>query len=188
LWTDYDNRNTLYVGNIVFSNANDGIKHEISYDAIIRDNIVAANGSDYDNWLWGSQILVQNSSNVEVYGNLVEVAADFGNGVGILQQDRGEGAYGPWDAVRNEVYDNTIIHLGSHGRNGIATDVDDASFWQDANNEFDRNTYIVADPDAEHWTAIDRNAAWPDVAELGAERNGELIVERRAPMALSCNR
>ena len=119
LWTDYDNRNTLYEGNIVFSNANDGIKHEISYDAIIRDNIVAANGSDYDNWLWGSQILVQNSSNVEVYGNLVEVAADFGNGVGIVQQDRGEGAYGPWHAVRNAVHDNTIVHLGSPARTGL---------------------------------------------------------------------
>ena len=35
----------LYEGNIVFSNANDGIKHEISYDAIIRDNIVAGQWS-----------------------------------------------------------------------------------------------------------------------------------------------
>ena len=54
---------------------NDGIKHEISYDAIIRNNIVAGNGGSFDEWLWGSQILVQNSSNVEVYGNFVEVAA-----------------------------------------------------------------------------------------------------------------
>ena len=47
LWTDYDNIDTLYEGNIVFSNANDGIKHEISYDAIIRDNIVAGNGGTF---------------------------------------------------------------------------------------------------------------------------------------------
>jgi parallel beta-helix repeat protein len=188
LWTDYDNRNTLYEANMVFSNANDGIKHEISYDAIIRDNTVAANGYDYDNWLWGSQILVQNSSGVRVHGNLVQVSADFGNGVGIVHQDRGEGAYGPWHAVRNAVYDNTIIHLGSHGRNGIATDVDEASFWQEAKNEFDGNTYIVADPEAEHWTSIDQRAVWREVAQLGIESKGALIIEQRAPMALSCGR
>ena len=30
----------------------------------------------HDIWLWGSQILVQNSSNVEVYGNTVYVAPE----------------------------------------------------------------------------------------------------------------
>jgi Right handed beta helix region len=188
LWTDNDNVNTLYERNIIFSNTNEGIKHEISYDAIIRDNIVAANGNMKDVWLWGSQILLQNSSNVEVYGNLVEVATDFGNGISIVHQDRGEGARGPWHAVRNAVNDNTIIHLGSDGQNGIATDEDDDSFWENANNEFDRNTYIVADRGAEHWTSINRDALWQQVAELGLERNGELIVEQRAPMALSCHR
>ena len=126
LWTDHDNVQTLYEGNKVFLNEQDGIKHEISYDAIIRDNIVVANGKSKDDWLWGSQILIQNSSDVQVYGNLVEVAAEFGNGIGIVHQDRGKGAYGPWDAVRNDVHDNTIVHLGSHGQNGIATDEDDA--------------------------------------------------------------
>jgi hypothetical protein len=188
LWTDNDNINTLYERNVVFANTKDGIKHEISYDAIIRDNIVAANGNTEDVWLWGSQILLQNSSNVEVYGNLVEVATDFGNGISIVHQDRGEGAYGPWRAVNNAVHDNTIIHLGSHGQNGIATDEDDDSFWKDAKNEFDRNTYMVADREAEHWTSINRDALWQEVTELGLERNGTLIVKQRAPMALSCDR
>jgi hypothetical protein len=188
LWTDFDNINTLYEGNIVFLNASDGIKHEISYDAIIRDNIVAANGYGYDNWLWGSQILVQNSSNVKVYRNLVEVSADFGNGISIVHQDRGEGAYGPWHAVRNAVHDNTIVHLGSHGQDGIASDEDDDSFWQEADNRFDRNSYVVADREGEYWTSKDRDAAWDDVRELGIERNGELIAEQRPPMELSCDR
>ena len=108
-----DNIETLYEGNKVFLNGYDGIKHEISYDAILRHNLVAANGKSKDDWLWGAQILIQNSSNVQVYRNLVEVAADFGNGIGIVYQDRGEGAHGPWYAIRNAVYDNTIIHLGS---------------------------------------------------------------------------
>jgi Right handed beta helix region len=186
LWTDNDNIRTMYERNKVFLNAQEGIKHEISYDAIIRDNIVAANGRSKDDWLWGSQILVQNSSRVQVYGNLVEVAAEFGNGIGIIHQDRGIGAHGPWHAVRNDVRDNTIVHLGSHGQNGIVMDTDDAWFWTEADNEFDRNTYIVADPAAELWTSINRDAVWQEVAEIGLETDGALIVERRAPMELSC--
>lgn len=188
LWTDNDNIDTVYEGNVVFGNANDGIKHEISYDATIRNNIVASNGYGHDNWLWGSQILIQNSRNVQVYNNLVEISADFGNGIGIIHQDRGEGAYGPWHAVGNAVYGNTIIHLGRQGQNGIVSDVDDTSYWQEADNEFDRNTYVVADLEAEHWTSVKRERAWRDVAELGLEADGELIVEQRAPMALSCDR
>jgi hypothetical protein len=152
------------------------------------EQIVAANGKSKDNWLWGSQILIQNSSNVKVYRNLVEIAADFGNGIGIVHQGRGEGAHGPWHGVRNTVHDNTIVHLGSHGQNGVVTDEDDDSFWNAAANGFDRNTYIVADRDSEYWTSHDRDAVWDDVGELGFESNGELIVERRAPMELSCDR
>jgi hypothetical protein len=174
---------------LVFANASEGIKHEISYHAVIRDNVVAGNGQGYDNWLWGSQILVQNSSNVEVHDNVVEVAADAGNGISIVHQDRGEGAHGPWHAVDNTVHDNTVVHLGSHGQNGVAMDTEDDWFWRDANNRFDRNTYVVADRETEYWTGNDRDALWQDiVADLGFEKNGELIVEQRAPMELSCDR
>lgn len=188
LWTDFDNIETLYEANTIFSNASEGIKHEISYGAIIRNNIVAGNGGGFDEWLWGSQILIQNSSDVEVYGNLVEVAADSGNGISIVHQERGQGAYGPWQSFRNVVHDNTIIHLGSHGQNGIATDESGASFWREANNEFDRNTYVVANPGAKHWTSINRDGVWQDVGDLGLEPNGQLIAEQRTPMGVSCQR
>jgi hypothetical protein len=167
-------------------NGDDGIKHEISYDAIIRNNVVGHNGvSGFDDWLWGSQILVQNSSNVDVYHNLVEVSGEFGNGIGVIHQDRGDGGYGPWRGDKNFIHENTIIHLGSRGENGVVTDTDDG-FWQDASNRFDRNIYIVADPEREYWTSADREAGWPDLETLGLERNGELIIEQRAPMELSC--
>ena len=188
LWTDFDNIHTLYEGNTVFLNGEDGIKHEISYDAIIRNNVVAANGQSKDNWLWGSQILIQNSSNVKVYGNLVEISSEFGNGIGIIHQDRGEGAYGPWRADSNSIHDNTIIHLGSRGQNGVVTDTEDSSFWQQADNRFNPNSYVVADREAEYWTSNDRDAAWDNVQELGFERSGALIVEQRPPRELSCDR
>jgi hypothetical protein len=187
LWTDIDNIDVLYDGNKVFLNADDGIKHEISYDAIIRNNIVARNGtSTFDNWLWGSQILVQNSSNVEIDRNLIEVSGQFGNGIGIIYQDRGAGAYGPRNAAHNWIHDNMIVHLGDRGQNGVVTDTDDSSFWQEGANRFDRNTYIVADRGSDYWTSKDRDEIWDNLNELGFEERGRLIVEQRAPMQLSC--
>jgi hypothetical protein len=187
LWTDIDNIGVLYEGNKVFLNSDDGINHEISYDAIIRDNVVAHNGtSGFDVWLWGAQILIQNSANVEVYDNLVEVSDSFGNGIAVIHQDRGGGDHGPWHGVNNSIHDNTIIHLGSRGQNGVVMDTDDAWYWNEANNSFDRNRYIVADPASAYWTSNNHGDSWANLKSLGLEPNGELVVEQRAPMELSC--
>jgi Right handed beta helix region len=188
LWTDNDNIDTVFENNIVFNNANEGIKHEISYDAIIRNNFVARNGtSGIDTWLWGSQILIQDSSNVEVYGNLVETAGTFGNGIGVIYQDRGSGALGPWQAVNNSVHHNTIVHRGGRGRNGIVTDTGDDQFWREAGNRFDSNTYLVADETFAHWDFTDLKT-WDDIKGLGFEENGELRIGRPAARKLSCDR
>ncbi len=189
LWTDTDNRHTTYEGNAVFANANEGIKHEVSYDAIIRNNIVVGNAtSGADNWLWGSQILIQDSSNVEVYGNLVETAAGFGNGIGVIYQDRGEGAYGRWQSVNNSVHHNTIVHRGHHGQNGLVTDTGDDRFLRDAGNSFDWNTYLVTDGTFEHWRFDDNDKAWNGLKALGYEENSKLVIEQPAPTAPSCHR
>lgn len=189
LWTDTDNVGALLEGNVVFANADEGIKHEVSYDAVIRGNVVAGNGTGgFDEWLWNAQILVQSSSNVEVSGNLVEVARGFGNGIGVIHQDRGGGALGPWGATGNVVRDNTVIHLGRHGLNGIVSDTGDERFWGSAGNVFDRNTYIVPDGLARYWSSGDRDASWSGLRKLGLEPNGRLVVGQRMPAAVSCDR
>jgi Right handed beta helix region len=189
LWTDNDNIDTIYEGNKVFMNANEGIKHEISYRASIRNNIVALNGtSGFDDWLWGSQILIQDSSNVKVEYNLVQVAAGFGNGIGVIYQERGTGAYGPWQAAENSVHNNTIIFHGRRGQNGVVTDTGDDRFWSGADNSFDWNTYIVADRSSQYWTSNNLDKDWDHIDDLGFEKNGTLTVERGAPMDLSCDR
>lgn len=188
LWTDIDNINVLYDRNKVFSNANDGIKHEISHKSVIRDNMVAHNGKQHDAWLWGSQILVQNSQDVEVYGNFVEVADEFGNGVSVIHQDRGHGKYGAWDGFNNHIYRNIVIHLGSRGQSGIAKDTDDHMLWHEDGNEFDRNTYVVPNKIGTYWHLNDSDLAWDDIKDLGYERHGEVVVEQRRPIELSCNR
>ena len=189
LWTDYDNIDTVYEDNKVFLNAYEGIKHEISYEAIIRRNLVARNGtSGVDHWLWQSQILIQNSGDVEVYSNRVETAGAFGNGIGVIHQDRGSGAYGPWESVNNSVHHNTIVHRRSRGYSGVVTDTGNEQYWRNANNSFDQNVYIVTDGTFDHWTFNDLRLYWDGIRELGHEKNGELIVERPARTALSCDR
>jgi Right handed beta helix region len=186
LWTDIDNIDVTYEGNKVFSNTGEGIKHEISYTAVIRDNVVAQNGEAQDVWLWGSQILIQNSRNVEVYRNTVEVSEGFGNGISVIHQDRGIGAHGLRDAIKNRIFDNVIIHLGQQGQNGIVRDTNDTWFWKRADNQFDWNTYITTDTNGEYWAVEDQDGRWNDFRKRGYEQNGELIVERHMPMQLSC--
>ncbi len=189
LWTDHDNIGTVYDGNKVFMNAYEGIKHEISYAATIHNNIVTGNGtSGRDNWLWGSQILIQNSSNVDVYDNLVEVTDTFGNGVSVIYQDRGRGAYGPTKPVNNSIHHNRIVHLGHQGQSGVVTDTDDDRFWRGADNRFDWNSYMVVDGTCEYWRFNDHLLAWPEIKELGYEEHGKLIVEPPVPTQLSCDR
>ncbi len=148
LWTDTNNVNTPYDSNTVTNNLNEGIKHEVSFSEIIRNNTVMGNGNNLTVWLWNSQIEVQNSSGVQVYGNIVEVASGGGNGIGIINQNRGSGALGPWVAANNFVHGNTITHLGSNGRSGWA---DDTGGNTATGNQFDSNHYVLQNGGSAHW-------------------------------------
>ena len=53
LWTDTDNVNTLYEGNTTTNNYLDGILHEVSYSATIRNNISKDNAAMATNGLSG---------------------------------------------------------------------------------------------------------------------------------------
>lgn len=187
LWTDIDNINILYEGNKVFRNANDGIKHEISYKAVIRNNIVAENGYGHDIWLWGSQILVQNSSNVEVYGNTVYVAPDYGNGLSVIHQERGTGKYGPRVAYNNNIHDNTVVFLGRNGATGIVVDYDNDAFWKENNNTFRANKYFGVVPNRGFWNLDERTRLWSYVVERGLEQGGMASDDNPGLPKLSCD-
>ena len=136
LWTDIDNVNTLYENNISDDNALMGIYHEISYAAVIRNNVVRRNGFGLPQWIAGAGILVAGSPDVEVYGNYLDGNAD---GIGAAQQNRGSGAYGPYEIRNLWVHDNTI--LNTPGWTGLAQDVGDLSYFTSRNNRFEHNTY-----------------------------------------------
>jgi hypothetical protein len=170
LWTDTDNVGTLYEGNTVTNNVNSGIQHEKSFSAIIRNNIVKGNGNHPGGWLWNAQISVQNSSNVEVYGNTVEVSAGGGNGIAIINQNRGSGNMGAYVAANNKVHNNTVTYMSATGFSGI---VDDTKGNSAVGNSFNSDRFIlkVGDAASKHWTWFS-TVNWKGLIASGQEIQG----------------
>ena len=178
LWTDIDSINTLYESNIVMNNSNGaGIAHEISYAAVIRYNIVANNSLRQSSWLWGAQIMIQNSQNVQVYGNTVDVpAATTGgsNGIAIIQQNRGTGAYGPYLAINNSIHNNSIIYRGAYnGTTGQGADYNAAALASSGNNVFDYDTYHVQNISNAYWI-WQTGLAWSGFQQVRQETHGSV--------------
>jgi hypothetical protein len=141
LWTDIDNINTTYEGNRLERNSGGGINHEISYAASIHDNTFVGNGGNGLTWLWGSAIQIQNSQDVEVFDNFID-ASSGGNGIGLIQQYRGEGAFGAWVTQNNNVHDNTLI-LSEESSIGAVADYDEEAMLT-GGNTFGNNEYQVS--------------------------------------------
>lgn len=172
-WTDIDNINTIYEYNIVKHNLFGGISHEISYSAKIRSNKFYDNGGQLSAWLWGGAIQIQNSQEVEVYGN--QVIAYKGNGVSIIQQDRGVGAYGPYISTNNRIYTNVIVSLSSgHGASGALAD-SDLDGMKAGNNTLYNNIYYVPDMDGHYWAWVDGFYRWSDYRARSGEEAGSTV-------------
>ncbi len=174
LWTDIDNRNTLYEDNVVINNRNAGIFHEISYDATIRNNTVMYNGNRLV-WLWESQILVSSAGPVDVHDNLVVIPEDRGNGIGVLQQERGEGEYGVWLSYDSRVFDNTVVYTANSGVSGASSDWQPEVFWEESNLMFDNNTYYAPIPEHGRWEFSGARQNWEGMQAEGQELNSTVI-------------
>jgi len=157
LWTDIDNIHTLYEGNTITNNKDEGIRHEISYDAIIRNNILRGNPSG---------IVISLSPNVEVYDNLVEVPTEGIDGIVIANGQRGVGAYGPHIAHDDHVRGNVIVYLGPGGRSGLSGDLATATGMI-----FDRNEYHIPSGGESHWKWNGPKSI-SDMQRMGLELHG----------------
>lgn len=142
LWLDGNNIYALYEGNRVIDNYGPGIDHEISYDAVIRNNVVEGNGFGWTGWVDGAGILVNSSPNVEVYGNTVRYNND---GIAGIHASRGSGNYGPYQLKNLWVHNNIIVM--EVGNTGVVTNATDPVFSAAWNNRFDYNTYTVVSAD-----------------------------------------
>jgi parallel beta-helix repeat protein len=129
LWTDGNNTGTLYENNRSSNNYGTGIFHEISFNAVIRNNRVEGNAFPHSS----GGIKITNSENVEVYGNTL---SNNDGGIHAGQNDRG--GY----VLKNLwIHDNAISF--SQGWSGLVVNHGGDVLYTGNNNRFDRNAYSV---------------------------------------------
>ena len=133
LWTDLDNDRILYEDNTVEDNDMAGIMHELSYTAVIRDNIARRNGRRIGWYQEGAGILVYNSQNVQVYGNLV---SDNAAGIAVRNDARP-----PWVVRYVSVVGNRIGM--TQGRTGLVDETGTPGMFSPDNVAFYKNQYVV---------------------------------------------
>lgn len=179
LWGDIDCTNWLYEDNTVEDNTGCGIMYEISYgETRIVNNHCARNGGVGGYGAGG--IYVSNSSGVDVSGNTIEVKPGntaIGGGVSIINDDRGSGNQGIYEARNVNVHHNQITHTDDTAMNG---------YWvyQAITNPgiaFDNNTYRVKNPSAQRWRLVDRDVSWDELRAAGQEPGGTLTGLDDAP-------
>jgi parallel beta-helix repeat protein len=146
LWCDINCRNVLYEGNTVENNLDAGIYHEISFDAVIRNNTLRHNGRVKPSWCWGSDILISASEHVEVYANTITTKPG-GCAITLIDQSRARSGLGKYKTMHNYIHHNKITFDG-YGQAGGASDapVGDENFAiiSGGGNLFDYNIYRTA--------------------------------------------
>lgn len=169
LWTDINNINVLYENNRIEDNLRAGIVHEISYDAVIRNNQIARNGTGhfYPGWPTEGGIAIIDSRNVEVYGNTL---TDNWGGIGALQDNRAatnpDQNNGLWEMRNFNVHDNTVNQKGAiqvgAGMTGIIGPDGMTALFTSMGNTFTTNHYALgANPNYFLWSAGATNeTAW----------------------------
>jgi hypothetical protein len=168
LWTDINNIHTLYENNIVEYSELSGIFHEISYEAIIRNNTCRYNGMLTKPWPWwttGAGIEVNASRNVEVYNNQCE---DNWQGITGLDMGRGMGPQGPYELKNFRVHDNVIITSAKDGggRTGVVNAPDAL---------FERNHYTLKGESLQPFFWTDRNLTEQEWQAIPQDVDGTFI-------------
>ena len=169
-WFDTDNINIVVENNRFEANSRNGFFYEVSFDALIGNNVFKDNGTDRS-WM-GSGIRIASSKNVEIVGNVFEgndYSTLFANWV-----DRGSGAYGIHETTNLNVHDNIFtLNAGWIGSSWGLERIAAAS----AHNRFARNTYVVPDPTKRWWIwGSNGFLTWTEWRSLGFDVDGEVSV------------
>ncbi|WIM12349.1 MAG: hypothetical protein OJF58_003311 [Enhydrobacter sp.] len=179
LWCDIDCHNVLYEDNLIENNRYMGIHHEISFRAVIRNNVVRHNGSGKRSWFWGADIDVAASEGVEVTGNKLTVDAG-GCGIVLIDQGRRSDSGREYKTRNNVVHDNEITFEGAPCAGGVSdTMPGDANFdiIAKGNNRFDGNTYRVRRGSGAGRFVWGREVTdWDGFRRKGLEGSGRMVL------------
>ncbi len=176
LWCDIGCRNVVYENNVVEGNHDAGIFHEISFNAVIRNNLASRNGMDRG-WFWRADILISASQDVEVYDNTLTVRPGS-CGIMLIDQGRPTDSGGRYKTQDNAIYRNASTFEGGACAGGVSdTPPGDENFSiiTDGNNRFDGNIYRVPRASEDERFPWGHNVFdWTGLRAAGIEPNGRL--------------
>jgi hypothetical protein len=178
LWCDIECRNVVYEDNLVEKNRHIGIFHEISFNAVIRRNVVRHNGN-WRSWFWHADIGVAASQDVEVTGNTVTVEPGA-CGIVLIDQGRRSEAGTSYKTRNNTIHGNEMTFEGVPCAGGASdTRPEDENFAviANGNNRFDANTYRVRSASGPARFVWGRDVTdWDGFRRKGLERSGRLLL------------
>jgi Right handed beta helix region len=178
LWCDGECRNVVYEDNLVEHNKQIGIFHEISFNAVIRRNVLRYNGTGNGSWFWATDIAIAASQDVDVTGNTLTVAP---GACGIVLIDQGRRDDGNHYKTRNNtVRANEMTFEGAVCAGGASdTKPENENFGiiSHGNNLFDGNTYRVRGGSEPQRFVWDQDVTdWNGFRGKGLEQSGHLIL------------
>ncbi|XIA64456.1 right-handed parallel beta-helix repeat-containing protein [Bradyrhizobium sp. TZ2] len=178
LWCDIECHNVLYEDNLVENNQHNGIFHEISFNAVIRRNVVRHNGSGRT-WFWHADILVAASQDVEVTGNTV-TAAPGACGIMLIDQGRRSDSGAIYKTRNNSIHANEMTFEGAPcagGASDTKPDNENFAIIPNGNNRFDANTYRVRSTSGRARFVWGHAVTdWEGFRRKGLEQNGRLVL------------
>ncbi|MCA6114373.1 right-handed parallel beta-helix repeat-containing protein [Bradyrhizobium sp. WSM 1738] len=178
LWCDIECRNVIYEDNIVENNQYNGIFHEISFNAVIRRNVVRHNGRGRS-WFWRADIAIAASQDVEVTGNTVTVEPGA-CGIMLIDQGRRSEKGAMYKTRNNTVRANEMTFEGAPCAGGASdTKPENENFGiiSNGNNRFDANTYRVRGTSGPARFVWDEDVTdWDGFRRKGLEQSGRQVL------------
>lgn len=169
-WFDTDNIRILVQDNVFEANSRYGFFYEVSYDAVIRNNVFSENGTD-PTWQ-GSGLRIGSSKNVEVAGNRFENSR--WSTLNVNWANRGTGAYGAHQLTGLFVHDNVFQLRNGWVGTPYGLDVITAA---SSNNRFQANRYIVPDLSGSWWMwGPGKRIGWAKWNAFGFDLGGSVEV------------
>ncbi|WUJ68663.1 right-handed parallel beta-helix repeat-containing protein [Kribbella soli] len=167
MWSDIAEYDRRITGNRIRDNAADGIRYEISYSALIDQNVVEHNGfgtgRGSGGTLWdGGGINVNTSSDVQVRGNLIK---DNRNALSIQSRTRGDGPRGTY-VLRNVLVEGNLV-VTSDAASSLGVVENKRSPTQPGAITFRRNSYQGAD----HFAYRGKTMTWSEWQQSGFDQD-----------------
>jgi parallel beta-helix repeat protein len=174
LWMDTYVRNVTFEMNTIENNSSGGIFYETSWDGVIRNNVVRNNAAEFagKSCYSGAQIHVNDSQNVEIYGNTV-ASSDGSNGICAVDIDRTVGPSTTSNKVANLYVHDNVISVRLSGNTGLVGRP--SSYDASANNRFVNNTYYVTDTSSKSWAWSTYPLGWSQWRGYGNDMTGSLL-------------